>query len=191
MTDVTQTKRPERWHLGDAVVARLIDGACSGECCRLMTLSATPEQVAIFAANHRYVQRLWGSHRLQGGTAADFNPGLRTSPDAVYVERHWVPVRLSFYDGVEGTRFNGKRGPKPQQQYRCRQWDGNTRMCGDYEKRPGVCRSHGIRYQCKRADCTLFAHAVTLEHLRWEDEGGPQHPLAVLADETPQREGTR
>lgn len=174
------------------IVARLIEGKCSGECCRLMTLSATTEQIAVMAAGQRYVQRLWDSHLLNGGTRHDWvHPSIGRNPDAVYVERHWVPVRLSFYDGVEGTRFNGQRGPKPQQQYRCRQWDGNTRMCNDYENRPTLCRVHGIRYQCKRPDCTLFAHAVTLEHLRWEDEGGPQHPLAVLADETPQRDGTR
>lgn len=63
MTDVTQTKRPERWHLGDAVVARLIDGACSGECCMLSRSSTCDGRTR---AGRSIRWRSWRTRRRSG-----------------------------------------------------------------------------------------------------------------------------
>lgn len=158
----------------DEPVYWLVRGACSGECCRLMTLSASPEQVALLAAGQRYAQRAWDNHKLNGGNAADFKqPRVRRNEDAVFVEENFVPVRLSYEDGVSGVRrTHARHGPAPEQQYRCKQWDGRTRRCLDYENRPGFCRTYGITIACIRPDCTLSARPVTAEHLRWENEGG-------------------
>lgn len=147
------------------------EGACSGECCRLITLSAEPEYVAVLAAGARYAR----SH---------FAPHVHLSWDAEFVEANFIPVRRSQYDGVTGERLcpSFPSRPAPATQYRCVQWDGRTKRCMSYESRPGLCKRYGITSTCPRHDCTLRAYPITLETLRWEGEGGPQHPQEVQAN---------
>ncbi len=160
-----------------------VEGACSGECCRLMTLSASPEIVALLAAGTRYQERIAASHRL----SAEWHdskllpvPNVRANPDAVFVERHWIPVRLSFHDGISGRLR--RRSPEPEMQYRCAQWDGTTKRCRDYESRPDLCRTHGVENRCEGKGCTLRPYFITPDIDRWCNEGG----LAAAAPDWPE-----
>ncbi len=133
-----------------------MDGQCSGECCRLITLSAPPERIARWAAQCEYSQRL-GKHY--------------PSDDPGFVVNNFVFVRMSAFDGVTGFRLRGHKSA----QYRCKQWDGVTKRCMDYDGRPNLCRSYGVeRHQlCRRKDCTLRPFAKWHAVARWEDDGGP------------------
>lgn len=167
-------------------MSRLIDtiiiGVCSGECCRLITLSVTPEEVAVLAKGHEYRMARWAEHTAAGGTLESWTePDVESSESAPYVVKNFIPVRRSYYDGVTGFRLGTvwpKRiGPVPEMQYRCSSWDGRTKKCTDYANRPWFCQSYGINKGCPRSDCTLRALRYTTDHLRWEGEGGPAYPM--------------
>lgn len=136
------------------------EGECSGECCRLITLSAEPELIAELAAGSRF-------QRLFPGAA------VRANGDAEFVERHFIPVRKSYYDGVTGKRLTRHSSlPQASQQYRCGAWDGATRRCTRYDDRPDFCLTYGYSKLCQRDDCTLRPYPICVDRWRWEDDGG-------------------
>ncbi len=152
-----------------------MEGVCSGECCRLMTLSVEPEDVAVLAAGQRFAQRVWDAHVAAGGTAEDFvQPQVRRHPDAQFIEDNWVPVRRSYVHGTTGERLlpGFPTRPAPATQWRCTQWDG--RRCKSYERRPGLCRRFGMEkgQECERAGCTFRPYPIFRDHDRWADDGG-------------------
>ena len=46
--------------------------------------------------------------------------------------------------------------PEPDH-YTCRHFDSATNNCTNYERRPSMCRNHGVAYPCKYDGCTLSA----------------------------------
>lgn len=143
--------------LDEVTAAWRTEGACTGECCRLITLNAPPETVAVLAAGTKYRREHPGAN-------------VRWSEDATYVVGHFVFVRMSYYDGVTGERRRPTGGPEAQ--YRCLSWDGRTKRCTDYESRPGLCSRHGVETLCERKGCTLRGVRETTAHHRWADDGG-------------------
>lgn len=133
------------------------DGECTGECCRMITINADPERIAIMAAR-------WSEARKKG---------LARGPlaDPEFVVANFVLVRYSKFHADTGNLVHGK----PEAQYRCSQWDGSTKRCMSYEERPRLCRAYGMEkhQQCPRADCTLKPYAEWHAQHRWEDDGGP------------------
>lgn len=133
-----------------------MDGQCSGECCRLITLNYPPESIAALAARESYAIKM----------------GHKPFPsDAGFVIDNFVFVRISSRDGVTGFRRRGHKAA----QYRCKQWDGFSKRCMIYDERPNLCRSYGVerRQLCLRRDCSLRPFAQWHAIARWEDDGGP------------------
>lgn len=153
----------------------MLEGACSGECCRMMTLNLPPEKIALLAAGERYQRRFAESRRLELAWASSSLvpvPVVAANPDAEFVERHLVPVRLSFRDAMT-KKLRGD--PAPAMQYRCSAWDGVTRRCTRYSTRPDFCRTYGVEphQRCRFSSCTFRPYPIWRDLSRWEDDGGP------------------
>lgn len=149
--------------LGEDDLVWEMEGACSGECCRIMTLSISPERIAVAAARIRYARKM----------------GRRWVPprsDVEFVEENFSLVRYSSRDGITGR-------PRPRAaQYRCKLWkDGRCSQCAS---RPWFCRTWGVeRYQqCPRPDCSLKVYPRWYHQDRWADDGGPPLPQSDYSD---------
>lgn len=115
---------------------------CIGECCRTITLSFSPERIAQIAACYRQSLAHGGNTNWDGH-------------DAVYVTDNFIPLRRSYVDGINKSRWPD--GNQPRMQYRCRNWTGSK--CGDYANRPRFCREFGEpgEVQCGVQGCGYSA----------------------------------
>lgn len=101
---------------------------CTGHCCRLFTLSFSPDELAAAAA------------------APGASEELKKIASMVVYAGKGKPaafgVRVNDLHDVDGHRYN------------CRhlQADGN---CGDYDNRPAMCSDYPYGRPCGYADCTL------------------------------------
>ena len=146
-------------------------GRCEGHCCRMITLSATPEEIAIMEAGNRHIARVDECARLEG-RAFYVSPNVASCHDATFVTQHFVLVRNSYRDGFTGAQTwqRSSLGARPMPQYRCTAWTG--RDCGRYDERPDLCRRYGSHErQCEVPGCRLRWRYRPARDA-WEDDGG-------------------
>ena len=121
---------------------------CTGHCCRAFTLPWSPAELQVLLADYRRWRRLGlppkGGRKLLRDVQkiTDMIIHLGRFPAAEWP----APYRPEVRAGVppdEGHRDF----------YTCRHLlpDGN---CGDYERRPQVCRDFPYRHPCQYAPCT-------------------------------------
>ncbi len=135
-------------------------GRCTGECCRMIMVNATPEAIAFTAA--------WRQLKRRSGNGFwKFAP----DDDSEFVAKHFIPVKYSNIHPEAGVRI-----AKPNMLYRCPFWDGQTKLCTNYDNRPSLCRRHGVEAECSTPGCTLRTAVrltqSSLDLQRWLDDGG-------------------
>lgn len=162
---------PFRFQWGECLDLQLepgwvYEGTCTGECCRSVVLSASPERIAELAARRVYAQKYTPDAALSSGVY-----------DAPFVVAHFVPTDWGYKINRDALLpLTHPARPNKSPRYRCTAWDG--RRCTKYAQRPLLCRIYGVISACdfRDAGCILSLYPLFLDHARWENEGGPCGP---------------
>jgi Fe-S-cluster containining protein len=70
--------------------------------------------------------------------------------DGEYIKDMLIPV--SYHDATRLHRLWGFVNWVPdegEKYFTCKHWDPETRLCTDYENRPGMCRRYGTTKACR------------------------------------------
>jgi Fe-S-cluster containining protein len=112
-----------------------IPNECAGVCCAGFTLSRTYAEIV--------------EH-------------MDTIPDGEYIVDMLIPLTADE-SALRSVRFGSKLYPPEREVFTCRHWNENTRRCGAYEQRPGMCRKFPYGDPCEHGCGFLVDPALLIE----------------------------
>ena len=118
---------------------------CTGHCCRLFTIPASPEDLAEQEARHAALAR-------------------REAPDGpAYTDGPQIAAMVTYVGWFDRSPVTG--GPGGGHFYSCNNLgeDGNCRI---YDERPSMCREYPYRELCQFQGCTMRMNTALVRTTR-------------------------